>query len=53
MSESEVAWRAEHAGCAVEEYMPGRFRCVEKGVKGEYYPCRPDIFDMTYDRVVP
>ena len=19
------------------------------GVKGEYYPCKPDIFDMTYD----
>lgn len=22
------------------------------GVKGEHYPCKPDIFEMTYDRVV-
>jgi hypothetical protein len=21
------------------------------GVKGEYYPCKPDIFEMTYERV--
>jgi len=21
------------------------------GVKGEYYPCKPDIFDMTYEKV--
>lgn len=21
------------------------------GVKGEHYPCKPDIFDMTYDPV--
>ena len=20
------------------------------GVKGEYYPCKPDIFEMTYDK---
>ena len=20
-----------------------------KGVKGEYYPCKPDIFEMTYE----
>jgi hypothetical protein len=22
------------------------------GVKGEHYPCKPDIFDMTYEPVV-
>ena len=21
------------------------------GVKGEFYPCKPDIFEMTYERV--
>jgi len=21
------------------------------GVRGEHYPCKPDIFDMTYERV--
>jgi hypothetical protein len=24
---------------------------VIKGVKGEFYPCKPDIFEMTYDEV--
>lgn len=23
------------------------------GVKGERYPCKPDIFEMTYDKVDP
>ena len=22
-----------------------------KGVKGEYYPCKPDIFELTYEKV--
>ena len=25
---------------------------IIKGVKGEYYPCKPDIFDMTYETVI-
>ncbi|RPJ25938.1 MAG: hypothetical protein EHM25_01010 [Nitrosopumilales archaeon] len=24
---------------------------IIKGVKGEIYPCKPDIFEMTYERV--
>ena len=24
---------------------------IIKEVKGEYYPCKPDIFEMTYDEV--
>lgn len=24
---------------------------IIKGVKGEFYPCKPDIFHMTYERV--
>lgn len=24
---------------------------VIKGVKGEFYPCKPDIFNLTYDKV--
>ncbi len=22
---------------------------IIKGIKGEFYPCKPDIFEMTYD----
>jgi hypothetical protein len=24
---------------------------IIKGVKGEFYPCKPDVFDMTYEEV--
>lgn len=24
---------------------------IIKGVNGEYYPCKPDIFEKTYERV--
>lgn len=24
---------------------------IIKGVKGEYYPCKPDIFSATYEKV--
>lgn len=26
---------------------------IIKGVKGEFYPCKPDIFMMTYEPVTP
>ena len=24
---------------------------IIKGIKGECYPCKPDVFDMTYEKV--
>ncbi len=24
---------------------------IIKGVKGEFYPCKPDIFEVTYEKV--
>jgi len=24
---------------------------IIKGVQGEYYPCKPDIFELTYDKL--
>jgi len=29
---------------------PGDF--IIKGVKGEFYPCKPDIFEATYEEVM-
>lgn len=26
---------------------------IIKGVNGEFYPCKPDIFEKTYDHYVP
>ena len=36
--------------------LEGHMRCeigdwVIRGVKGEFYPCKPDIFEATYERV--
>ena len=31
------------------EVTPGDW--IIKGVKGEHYPCKPDIFEMTYEKV--
>jgi hypothetical protein len=33
----------DHA-CALGDY-------IIKGVKGEFYPCKPDIFELTYELV--
>ena len=33
----------------IMDAQPGDY--VIKGVKGEFYPCKPDIFEMTYDVV--
>jgi hypothetical protein len=24
---------------------------IIKGIKGEYYPCKPDIFESTYEKI--
>jgi len=31
--------------------MPGDF--IIKGIEGEFYPCKPDIFEKTYDKIEP
>lgn len=35
--------------------LEGEMRCqpgdwIIKGIKGEFYPCKPDIFDATYEQ---
>jgi len=25
---------------------------IIRGVKGEYYPCKPDVFELTYEPVI-
>lgn len=38
-----VTLEGEHK-CSIGDY-------VIKGVKGEFYPCKPDIFLMTYEAI--
>lgn len=33
------------------EFGPGDW--IIKGVQGEFYPCKPDIFEATYEQVKP
>lgn len=45
----------EKATCIIST-LEGDMRATEgdyiiKGVKGEFYPCKPDIFELTYDKI--
>jgi len=46
---------AEPCYCIIDT-LEGKHRCDEgdwiiQGVKGELYPCKPDIFEMTYEQI--
>ncbi len=39
------------------ETLEGDMKCfvgdyIIKGIKGEFYPCKPDIFEQTYEPVI-
>lgn len=34
------------------EHIASKGDWIIKGVKGEFYPCKPDIFEMTYEPVL-
>ena len=43
-------------GCLFINTLEGTMRAekgdwIIKGVKGEFYPCKPDIFEATYEKV--
>jgi len=42
--------------CAIIETLEGKMRAdagdwIIRGVKGELYPCKPSIFDLTYEKI--
>ena len=57
INENGVQADAARAGGAFFIYIPtleGQMRAdvgdwIIKGVKGEFYPCKPDVFDATYE----
>ena len=57
LSDPGNKWRMAEDRAAVEiETLEGTIRAdpgdwIIKGVKGEFYPCKPDIFAATYDPV--
>ena len=54
-SKCEHCGRTMHEHGWVETLEGGHIVCVGDyiitGVKGEYYPCKPDIFELTYEPV--
>lgn len=52
---SPVIIRYNHKGLVIPteegDMLASRGDWIIKGVKGEFYPCKPDIFEMTYEAV--
>ena len=51
-----IAVGDKHSETAIIETLEGDMRVspgdwIIRGVKGEFYPCKPDIFDATYEPV--
>jgi thioesterase domain-containing protein len=48
-----TAWRGWDNGITIRTLEGDHFATygdyIIKGVKGEFYPCKPDIFEMTYE----
>lgn len=52
---TDVAWDIDSHSLIVRT-LEGRMRCAQgdwliRGVKGEFYPCKDDIFQSTYEAV--
>lgn len=50
------AWCTDRNGTLHIETLEGTMKAnlndwVIKGVKGEFYPCKPDVFERTYEKV--
>lgn len=51
-----VVVRSDNPDCIIIETLEGNMQAnpwdwIIKGVKGEFYPCNPDIFEATYEAV--
>lgn len=52
-----TAWHMEMSGIVIHtlegDMLANRGDWIIRGVKGELYPCKPDIFAATYEQVEP
>ncbi len=56
MEEAGVSWCAKHKECLLIKTLEGVMTVnpgdyILKGIQGEIYPCKPDIFKATYEPV--
>lgn len=52
--QDNIAWSGEGGGTLTIETLEGTMTAspgdwIIRGVKGELYPCKPDIFEATYE----
>ena len=55
-SKLSLAYHPEYIKCGYIETLEGSMHVVPgdwiiTGIKGEHYPCKPDIFEETYEKV--
>ena len=55
---ADAVYSANSDGVGFIATLEGTHECrpgdlIIRGVKGEFYPCKPDIFAMTYEEVTP
>jgi hypothetical protein len=50
-----IGWHATSDGIVIPtlegDHLASPGDWIIRGIKGEYYPCKPDIFDATYEPV--
>lgn len=53
--ENSANMRLDHLGISIKtlegEMIASRGDYIIKGIKGEFYPCKPDIFEASYEAV--
>lgn len=54
-TDTDANWRWKYGSIETLEgaHRVNQWDWVIKGVKGEFYPCKPDIFEQTYEAVSP
>ena len=58
MAMGKIKWKPGEMGAETfyietleGDHLARKHDYIIKGVKGEFYPCKPDIFDQTYEKV--
>lgn len=56
MTPLRISYKVQEAPKIIIETLEGDMTAtlgdyIIKGIRGEYYPCKPDIFESTYERV--
>jgi len=56
LGDEDMGYWSEDNGCIYIITLEGEMKCSDgdwiiRGVAGEFYPCKPDIFEQTYEPV--